>query len=417
MSEAAGRPDVRIFISYRRDDAAGHAGRLYDALVEHYGEDKVFMDLAVIEPGVDFVDVIHEGVGSCDVVLTLIGRNWLAATDAKGRRRLENPEDFVRLELETALHREIRVIPLLVQGAQMPGSDELPATLSRLARRNGLELSDPRWSYDVGRLIVAIDRIATEKASRVARGGPAATEPPTIPPVPPPPGPATVPIPPMVAPPPGTPSAPPARGRARNVVPIVAGVVVLAGVVLLVVFLGGGGDERATPTTAPPSTAVSPSVTTSPSPTTSATPSDAAAVGQQFLLDHVPADHVDSCAADTEFLPDGATAGIKCSPNDNVTFWYYLYSGDTDLQAWYSKRLGDESITRDVGDCQTDDTSESQLFVAGEATRGRFVCYTDENGRWVEWTRPELLIYGYLNRPDGKRQATYDFWSGAGPTV
>src|ERR671935_1392571 len=121
---------ARFFINYRREDASGHAGRLYDALAAHFGEDFVFMDVDAIEPGADFADVLDRSVGACDILIALIGRDWATIEDREGRRRLDRPEDWVRLELETALEREtIRVIPALVQGAEMPTSDELPESL------------------------------------------------------------------------------------------------------------------------------------------------------------------------------------------------------------------------------------------------------------------------------------------------
>jgi hypothetical protein len=114
----SGMPAVaRIFISYRREDSSGWAGRLYDRLSQRFGGDNVFMDIDTIDPGLDFVEVIQQAVGSCDVLVALIGRHWLTSTDEQGQRRLENPEDFVRLEITAALERNIRVIPALLQGA------------------------------------------------------------------------------------------------------------------------------------------------------------------------------------------------------------------------------------------------------------------------------------------------------------
>jgi len=146
-----------IFSSYRRDDSAGYAGRLYDRLSDRFGKDQVFMDVAKIEPGLDFVEVIEEAVGSCDVLIALIGKQWLTITDATGRRRLDDPEDLVRLEIAAALSRNIRVIPVLVRGATMPRSRDLPKALEKLARRNALEISDTRFDYDVNRLIETLE--------------------------------------------------------------------------------------------------------------------------------------------------------------------------------------------------------------------------------------------------------------------
>jgi hypothetical protein len=111
-----------IFISYRRQDAPHLAGRLYDRLGEHFGQERVFMDVDSIEPGLDFGEIIERAVSSSAVMLVLIGDKWLTTTDPRGRQRLDNPDDYVRLEIEAALGREIRVIPVLVEGAAMPGT-------------------------------------------------------------------------------------------------------------------------------------------------------------------------------------------------------------------------------------------------------------------------------------------------------
>ena len=119
-----------IFISYRREDTEGQAGRLFDDLVKLFGEESVFMDVAAIEPGRDFRKAIDEQVASCGVLLALMGRNWLDARDPGGRRRLDDPLDFVRLETAAALKRDIPVVPVLVQGASMPRADQLPEDLA-----------------------------------------------------------------------------------------------------------------------------------------------------------------------------------------------------------------------------------------------------------------------------------------------
>jgi hypothetical protein len=140
-----------VFISYRRDDCAGHAGRLYDRLAEHFGEERVFMDIDAIDPGVDFGERIEEAVASCDLFIALIGDDWLDIKDPSGRRRLDDPDDFVRLELAAGLARSgLRVIPVLVEGASMPASGDLPDDLKPLARRNAFELSDARWRSPAG---------------------------------------------------------------------------------------------------------------------------------------------------------------------------------------------------------------------------------------------------------------------------
>jgi len=138
-----------IFISYRRGDTEGHAGRLYDDLVKYFGKDKVFMDVAGIEPGRDFRHVIDEQVTSCGVLLAIIGKDWINSKDGNGQLRLDNPSDFVRLETATALKRDIPVIPVLVHGAAMPLVEQLPADLADLCYRNAVELTHARWDSDV----------------------------------------------------------------------------------------------------------------------------------------------------------------------------------------------------------------------------------------------------------------------------
>lgn len=145
-----------IFISYRREDAEGQAGRLFDDLSSHFGEDSVFMDVAGIEPGRDFRRVIDEHVASCGVLLAIIGKSWLEAKDDAGLRRLDDPMDFVRLETASALKRDIPVVPVLVHGARMPRAEQLPEDLIELAYRNGVELTHARWDSDVQVLIKAL---------------------------------------------------------------------------------------------------------------------------------------------------------------------------------------------------------------------------------------------------------------------
>jgi len=153
-----------IFISYRRDDSAGYAGRLYDRLAAHFGADRVFMDVAGIELGTDFVTAIEQAVGSCQVLIVVIGDEWLSTTDAAGRRRLDDPHDFVRLETSVALEREIRVVPVLVGGALMPRGDELPADLKALARRQAIEISHKQWEASTRELIMALNTMLGQRA-------------------------------------------------------------------------------------------------------------------------------------------------------------------------------------------------------------------------------------------------------------
>jgi hypothetical protein len=154
-----------IFISYRREDSAGHAGRLYDGLEALFPGSRIFMDVDAIAPGVDFTEQIADTVAACDVLLVLIGRDWSSITDERGTRRLDDPKDIVRLEIEVGLRREgeIEIVPVLVQDALMPGADELPPTVAPVTRLNAIELSDARWHYDLERLKQAIENAAGKK--------------------------------------------------------------------------------------------------------------------------------------------------------------------------------------------------------------------------------------------------------------
>lgn len=149
-----------IFVSYRRDDSSGHAGRLADRLVEHFGRNRIFMDIDTIEPGEDFVTVIENAVSSCDILIAVMGQKWLSAG---GTGRFDNPNDFVRLEIATALRRDIRVIPVLVQRASMPKPQDLPEDLGKLTRRNAIELTDSRWQTDVDQLINVMEKVLAKR--------------------------------------------------------------------------------------------------------------------------------------------------------------------------------------------------------------------------------------------------------------
>ncbi|MEL6955873.1 MAG: toll/interleukin-1 receptor domain-containing protein [Pseudomonadota bacterium] len=143
-----------VFISYRREDAAASAGRLFDHLSARLGREEVFMDVDGIEIGVDFHEVISEKVAACDALIAVIGPRWLS-------ERLHEEGDFVRIEIAAALERDVRVVPVLLDGAVMPVSDQLPDELKPLARRNAAPLSHMRFVEDAGRLADALERVVT----------------------------------------------------------------------------------------------------------------------------------------------------------------------------------------------------------------------------------------------------------------
>jgi hypothetical protein len=152
-------PPHGVFVNYRREDAGPYARLLQFKLDERFPTVPVFIDLDSIEAGVDFAEAIKSGVESCAVMVALIGAKWLTITDEDGRRRLDDPDDYVRYEIRTALERDVRVIPVLVDGARVPKQQQLPDDLQRLARLNALEMSWARLDYDAFRLMDAIQRV------------------------------------------------------------------------------------------------------------------------------------------------------------------------------------------------------------------------------------------------------------------
>lgn len=155
-----------IFVSYRRDDAAGFAGRIADELERRFGDVEVFRDVDDIASGEDFVRRLNQALQSCRVLIAVIGKSWLAARNANGVRRLDDPNDFVRQEIGAALGRDVRVIPVLVDGMQMPDEKDLPDALKALARRQAHEISDSRWDYDIGRLAASVEAMLGPRRGR-----------------------------------------------------------------------------------------------------------------------------------------------------------------------------------------------------------------------------------------------------------
>lgn len=148
-----------IFLSYRREESAPQAGRLYDNLSARFGESHVFMDVDSIGLGLDFAEVIDDAISSCEVLLALIGPDWLRAGCDEGARRIDDPADYVRLEIQAALERKVRVVPILLNGAWLPAAEELPPALTALTRRQALELDDATFRAHVGRLLEQLERV------------------------------------------------------------------------------------------------------------------------------------------------------------------------------------------------------------------------------------------------------------------
>ena len=149
----------KVFLCYRREDTQGFARGIYESLASKYGQERVFRDIDSIPAGVRFPTWIKSKVGQCSVMIVLIGDSWLSAKDPTGQRRLDLPGDWVRQEIETALRRDIPIIPVRLQGAPMPSEDELPPSIADLTNFQSAEVSDSRWAFDVGLVIQAIDNL------------------------------------------------------------------------------------------------------------------------------------------------------------------------------------------------------------------------------------------------------------------
>jgi TIR domain len=147
-----------VFISYRRDDSGGYAGRLFDVLAGRFGSDQTFMDLDDIQGGDDFTEVIGEKVAQCSALLAVIGDRWLTLAGPDGVHRLDAPGDFVRLEIARALERGVRVIPVLVSGAVMPRAEDLPESLRQLSVHQAVEVRDAHFHADAAQLIELLQK-------------------------------------------------------------------------------------------------------------------------------------------------------------------------------------------------------------------------------------------------------------------
>jgi TIR domain len=155
---------VKIFINYRRDDSIGMAGRLHDRLAQTFGRDNLFMDVDHIPVGADFVTYLNNQVAACDVILVIIAPNWLRVKDKAGQRRLHQPDDLVAIEIAAALARDIRVIPVLVEGARMPKASDLPDSLKPLDRRQAVEMRHAHFGKDAEALLARMGEALGDEA-------------------------------------------------------------------------------------------------------------------------------------------------------------------------------------------------------------------------------------------------------------
>jgi PASTA domain/TIR domain len=467
----------RIFINYRREDTLVYADILEEVLSEQFGPDEVFRDVDTIEMGLDFVDAIDRALSQADVMLVLIGRHWVVSSD--GRRRLHEPEDYVRLEVAGGLERpNVRVIPILVGGAKMPAQEDLPSDLASLTRRNAFEMTDSRLRVDRDELVRRLSRVLEpdrrERESE-ARGEPATSTqaPPRLPwaeEASESPRPAASPPPP--APPQASHGAgvepgrsfplPTSRRRRWIAVAAVAAVLVAAGIVVGALSLRGGGDDAVTPSPPDERAVAVPDVvgssqaeaeaaleqkgfevsttlvvdegesglvvTQDPAPGTDADEGtivtlEVSQLPIDALLTMVPRRLRSTCeeVASADLL-DLSTAGVTCSASSGaIAVSYNLFPNEGDLHRMFGTflELAEDQVGHRIprGNCETDQFARHPYTVGG-TTRGRVLCYRAEGGSWIHWTDSELLVYSLATRSDLLDAQLYRWWRGwSGPVA
>jgi hypothetical protein len=407
---------VKVFLSYRRADTQHVAGRAADRLGDRY---ELFMDMDTIPPGVDFTDYVRRAVGNCDVLLAFIGEQWLTLTDRTGRRRIDDPQDWVVQEISAALQRGLRVIPVLVEGAEMPAAAELPGPLSPLVNRQALPLRHSSFSADLTRLMAGIDHAGAEhRAALAAQAAPAA--PAAYAPQPPTTsehgrfadrwdrsaGPAVAPI---------SITIPEPKPRRRGL--IIGALVIMVAAVLGVVIaiarpfdsLGGPGTQS---TTGGAGTSTQPA-STRPSVTPAKTVSE--------LRAHVPAGFRQTCATlspDPAVLRTGLVVAVQCAPARGAqggrapeyTFYFQYSTGDAATAAfrgYYASGNAPEA------DCTAGPGERRYQRADGS---GILRCYQDADGyRVFAWTNQDLGILASVADRTMSYPDLVAWWEAAGP--
>jgi hypothetical protein len=360
---------LQIFISYRHQDAQGYAGRLSDRLADRFGSNHVFMDIDTIEPGVDFRDALNEAINDCDVAVVVIGQQWLTAVDRSGHRRLDNPNDYHRIEIETALDRDVRVIPVLVDGAEMPNPDELPETMRALCFRNAHEIGK-NFHGDVNELMARLERIEAPKDRRAEGEGSSRT--------------------------PRTSSKGPSPRRNQKVLGAVAALAVVVGVVVgAIALIGGGGGGSSEGAAGQEHMQDS--------------GGSGAPAGTHSLAGLVPFFGEWNCALDTSSPVAGVMQKAECRPSEGADqVELTLFDSATALDVAYGKLLkaaqvsSPSDIRSNTGVCtETKWGGESEWVHAKGIPAGRRLCYlTTEPSAHLIWTYHDFNLLVNAQRGD-----------------
>ena len=375
----------RIFVSYRRQETSGIAGRLHDRLAEHFGARRVFIDVDSIEPGLDFAESIERAVDASEVLLAVIGPQWLTTTDEVGHRRLDDSEDVVRLEIEAALRRGIRVIPLLVEGARMPRRQELPESLGSLAHRHGLALRHESFHDDSARLLKTLDKILAEE-----RPKPNDDRPPDL-------------------------SSKDKSGKSnrngtnrfwrrigrREQVSVVVVLVAAAVIGLLVLQIPRRlfGSES-------PGTSSGGATTTT---------LDKGRM-KSMLLKTVAVSYEDSCSIQEDVDPIliGALLLLDCESNGVDVARFGLFADRATLLEAYGRTVSLSGVGRNSGALNCGERPGEGTWNRGTNTPvvGHYLCYVDQSKRvWVHWTFEADRVYAYAYKRNGSLKAVDDWWT------
>lgn len=385
---------IKVFVSYRRADTQHVAGRFADKVDDRF---QVFMDIDAIPPGVDFTDYVRRAVGSCDVLLAFIGDRWVTTADESGRRRLDDPADWVAEEIRTALARNVRVIPVLVDGAALPDPELLPMSLRPLTTRQALPLRHSSFSADAARLITAVQAAAAQPDDPAGYG-------PRWEATPPPPAVQVV-------------LAAPARSRrpGRLVMWLAMAVAAVTLLVAVGLLIGRDGDAAAG-AGAPHATATPPDSTATPDP-----PAARPVGSSDELRQVVPAPLRASCrelAPDAEALRESLRAAVQCTPSASTRspryVFYFAYrdlgAAERAFRSYYA------SAPLPAGDCRRSAAELRYEQQGGRPATGTLVCYADGDGlRVVAWTNEQHALVVSAADRDLSFAQLQSWWELAGP--
>jgi hypothetical protein len=386
----------RIFLNYRREDTRGYAGRLYDRLTSRFREDQIFRDIDAIPPGIDYMEYVDQVVGQCDVMLVLIGETWISVKDGRGRRRLEDPRDLVRLEIAAALERNIPVVPVLIQGARMPTEEDLPEHIEGLARRNALEMSDSHWNHDWERLTRALDQLASRQVPNPYPRGQGS--------------PGGRPTPELAELPHGG-SGIPESDTARRRWPIARPVVVaLAAILPLVLFLTAGYLVRRDTGTSSTPTSLSATTTSHSMKPSLAFPNNS----ERQLLKYIPPRIRPDCDRASQPLPH-AVAAVRCTGNNLPSVQYNLFHSNDAMYRLFNSRI--KAVGAHTGSCKTTAANKHiDKVIHDGVTVGSLLCYERQGEARLEWTNKVIHVYTHTSsRSMNTHDMYHDIFMHAGP--